>query len=88
MYIEGLKQGAGKQFIKLSKELISKGKKIIALKSGKTGAGTKAVSSHTASMAGDYEVYYYAFRQAGIIEAKTMEDLMIYIKTISYYEDI
>ncbi|BFI73168.1 acetate--CoA ligase [ADP-forming] I [Nanoarchaeota archaeon] len=82
IYMEGLKEGKGREFLEIAKEL---NKPIIVLKSGKTKRGSVAVSSHTASLAGDYEVYKNLFKQYGIIEAKNMNDFMIYLKTISYY---
>ncbi len=86
MYLEGLKPGRGKEFIKIAKELYKEGKKIIALKAGKSRRGKVAVSSHTASMAGEYEIYRFAFKQANIIEAKNMEEILIYLKTLSYFK--
>ena len=82
IYLEGIKPGKGEEFIKVCKELQ---KPVIILKSGKSMRGKLAVTSHTASMAGDYEVYLNAFRQCGCIEARCMEDLLIYLKTVSYY---
>jgi len=84
MYLEGLKEGRGREFIKIAKELYEKGKRIVVLKSGKSRRGKVAISSHTASMAGEYEIYKFAFKQAKIIEAKNTEDLLIYLKTASY----
>jgi len=85
MYIEGLKEKRGREFLKAAEEFIKARKIIVALKAGKTKRGQSAVSSHTASLAGDYEVYEFAFKEVGIIEAKNMEDLLIYLRTISYF---
>lgn len=82
IYLEGLKPGRGREFLKVAREIR---KPVIVLKAGKTKRGNLAVSSHTASMAGDYEVYYYAFKQYGIFEAKNMREFMLYLETISYY---
>lgn len=81
IYLEGLKKGRGLEFLKTVKELE---KPVIILKSGKTKRGQIAASSHTASMAGNYEIYYNAFKQFGIIEAKNMREFMLYLKTITY----
>ncbi|MBD3156161.1 MAG: CoA-binding protein, partial [Candidatus Aenigmarchaeota archaeon] len=80
-YIEGLK-GSGKKFMKICKR-ISRKKPIIVLKSGKTERGTKAVSSHTGSLAGSGKIYSAAFKQAGVIEAKTWQELFDYAKAFS-----
>ncbi|BBL45750.1 acetate--CoA ligase [ADP-forming] I subunit alpha [Nanobdella aerobiophila] len=82
IYMEGLKPNTGKEFLDIAKDI---NKPIIILKSGKSTRGSIAVSSHTASMAGDYEVYRNLFKQYRIFEPKNMNEFMIYLKTISYY---
>ena len=67
MYLEDVK--SGRRFVDVARE-ITPGKPIIVLKSGRTEAGKKAVSSHTASLAGNDTIYDAAFRQAGIIRAR------------------
>ena len=67
MYLEDVK--SGRRFVDTARKITSR-KPIIILKSGRTEAGKKAVSSHTASLAGNDTVYDAAFRQAGIIRAR------------------
>ena len=50
-------------------------KPIIALKSGKTIAGSTASSSHTGALAGSDAAYEALFNQAGIIRVDGLEDL-------------
>ena len=70
MYIEGIKDG--KRFL----EVASKIKKpIIAVKGGKFSKGVKAIMSHTGSLAGEYEVYKGAFKQAGIVLVDSLEEM-------------
>ncbi len=71
-YIEGLPDG--QEFIRVARE-VSKRKPVIALKSGITQAGSRAVSSHTGSLAGSEQAYQAAFRQAGVIRADSLQDL-------------
>lgn len=71
-YIEGVPDG--QKFIETARR-VSKTKPIVALKSGVTQAGSRAVSSHTGSLAGSEQAYAAAFKQAGIIRANTMEEL-------------
>lgn len=66
MYLEDIK--SGRDFIEVARE-VTKKKPVIVLKSGRTAAGKKAVSSHTASLAGNDLVYDAAFKQAGVIRA-------------------
>jgi acyl-CoA synthetase (NDP forming) len=76
-YIEAVKDG--RKFLEVARK-ITKNKPIILIKAGKTSAGAKAASSHTAAMAGDYQVYSAAFRQSGIIEVESLTDLFDYSK--------
>ncbi len=80
-YIEGLK-GPGKKFMKVCKR-VSRKKPVVVLKSGKTEKGTQAVSSHTGSLAGSGRIYSAAFKQSGIIEAKTWQELFDYARAFS-----
>ena len=80
-YIEGLKEGA--QFIETARQA-AKSKPIIAVKSGRTASGSRAVSSHTGSLAGSDAAYDAAFRQAGIIRADTVQDLFDYSIAFAY----
>lgn len=68
-YLEGITDG--KRFIDVARE-VSKVKPVIVVKSGRTSAGARAVSSHTGSLAGSDTAYDAAFLQSGIIRAETM----------------
>ncbi|RLG77229.1 MAG: CoA-binding protein [Thermoprotei archaeon] len=75
MYIEALKPRRGKEFIEVARSATVKGKPVVVLKGGRSGAGARAAASHTGALASNYEVYRAAFKQAGIIEADTMEEM-------------
>ncbi len=69
VYLEGVRSGRGKDFIRVAKEVTEKkGKYIVLLKGGKTSSGARAAASHTAALAGSYEVFRAAMRQANVIE--------------------
>jgi len=72
-YLEGVKRG--RDLIDMAKK-ISRKKPIIIWKAGSTGAGTKAITSHTGSLAGDHTIQETAFKQAGIITAQGVEELL------------
>jgi acetyl coenzyme A synthetase (ADP forming)-like protein len=72
MYIEGITDG--RSFMEAA-ALASAKKPVIALKSGTTNAGARAVSSHTGTLAGSESAYEAAFRQSGIIRARSVADL-------------
>lgn len=80
-YIEGVP--SGREFIDTAR-LASKKKPIVAVKSGVTQAGSRAVSSHTGSLAGSEQAYAAAFKQAGIIRAHTMEQLFDFARAFAY----
>lgn len=75
VYMEGVKKG--RDFLRISSK-VSKKKPIIIIKAGNTDAGAKAVSSHTGTLAGSSKAYDAAFKQAGVIRAKTIKDLFNY----------
>ncbi|HHU76974.1 MAG TPA: acyl-CoA synthetase [Firmicutes bacterium] len=72
MYLEDVK--SGRQFIDIARKITAR-KPVIVLKSGRTEAGKIAVSSHTASLAGNDQVYDAAFRQAGIMRARNNDHM-------------
>ncbi len=79
-YLEGVKNG--RKFINISSS-VSKKKPIIVVKAGNTSAGAKAVSSHTGTLAGSQKAYSAAFKQSGIIRAKTIKNLFDYANTFA-----
>src|SRR3989344_5940105 len=79
LYAESIKDG--KRFLRVAHK-VAKKKPIIALKGGTTSAGAKAALSHTASLAGSFEVFKGAMKQAGVILAETLEDLFNYAKIV------
>ncbi len=72
MYVEGVEQG--RRFMDALKKTTPR-KPVVALKSGRTMEGSRAISSHTGSLAGSDEIYNAVFKQTGVIRAQGMEDL-------------
>ncbi len=72
IYSEGITNG--QEFIKTARRVTSR-KPVVAIKSGVTQSGSRAVSSHTGSLAGSEQAYHAAFRQAGVMLADSMESL-------------
>ncbi len=81
MYIEGIKTGRGRLFIEKVREVIKK-KPVIVYKAGKTARGGKAAASHTAALAGNYEIYRAAFKQAGVVEAESFDEIGDFAKVL------
>jgi acetyl coenzyme A synthetase (ADP forming)-like protein len=73
LYLESFDQ-AGK-FARLAPE-IARRKPIVAIKSGRSTAGTRAASSHSAALASSDVAVDALFQQSGIIRAGTVEQLL------------
>ena len=84
-YLEGINDGP--TFIQTARE-VTKRTPVIAIKSGTTQAGTRAISSHTGSLAGSERAYEAAFQQSGIIRAESMEELFDYALAFAYQPPI
>ena len=72
LYIENLTNF--RKFMSAARS-VSRIKPIVVLKSGKSPAGARAAASHTGAMAGEDAVYDAAFKRAGIVRVKTIEEL-------------
>lgn len=83
-YTEGLTESDG--IIKAGRAILarSQAKPIIALKSGVSEAGTRASNSHTGALAGSDAAYQALFRQARIIRAKSLEQLVHFLAVFSH----
>ncbi|WP_462272236.1 acetate--CoA ligase alpha subunit [Methanohalophilus sp.] len=79
-YLEGIKNGA--QFIEFARD-VSRKKPVVLVKAGRTAAGSRAVSSHTGTLAGSDQAYNAAFDKAGVIRADTLEDMLDYLRAFS-----
>jgi len=73
LYLEGI--GNGREFVQTAREIVKK-KPILALKGGVTEEAAQRAVSHTASIAGSDAVFDAAFRKAGIIRLKDVEELL------------
>lgn len=71
LYIEGMKNG--KKFLEAAGR-VAKKKLILVLKAGKSAEGAKAVLYHTGSLAGEDVIFDAAFRQAGLIRIRSVEE--------------
>ncbi|AFZ70904.1 acyl-CoA synthetase (NDP forming) [Caldisphaera lagunensis DSM 15908] len=85
MYIEGITPGKGYQFVETARKVTSVYRKpIILIKGGKTSRGASAAKSHTASLAGSYEIFKAISKQANIIIANDLEELFDIAKVMSF----
>lgn len=73
-YLEGVNDG--RAFMAAARRALAAGKPIVLIKSGNTRQGQRAAASHTAFLAGSYDVYRAAFRQCGVVEVLDIPDAM------------
>ncbi len=79
MYSESIDRG--REFLEIARRITQR-KPIVVLKAGRTSAGSRAASSHTAAIAGSDRIYEAAFKQAGILRADDMEHMFDMAKAL------
>ncbi len=73
LYIEELKRG--KRFLELAREVTPK-KPIIAIYVGGSQGGSRAVQSHTGSLAGDSKIFNAVFKETGVIKTNYVQEFL------------
>ncbi|MGD9157383.1 MAG: CoA-binding protein [Desulfobacteraceae bacterium] len=82
-YIEGFGNNEGREF------MIAAGKSpkpVVVLKAGKSVGGSRAVTSHTASIGGNYKIFSDIATQYGVIEAKNEQELISFCESLSCFK--
>ncbi|MEJ3654378.1 acetate--CoA ligase family protein [Actinomycetes bacterium KLBMP 9759] len=77
MHLEDLKDG--RAFVEAARRT-TKEKPVVVLKAGRTASGARAASSHTGALAGDDKVYDDILRQAGVVRAYGLNDMLEYAR--------
>ncbi|MEM1659389.1 MAG: CoA-binding protein [Candidatus Jordarchaeales archaeon] len=80
-YIEGVKSAErlAEAFLEVSLK-----KPLVVWKGGRSEDGARACASHTGSLAGSYRIWSAVFRQTGVVEVKTLEELVDTALTFSF----
>ncbi|HEU5278026.1 MAG TPA: GNAT family N-acetyltransferase [Gaiellaceae bacterium] len=73
LYLESF--GNPRKFARVARRL-ARTKPIVAMKAGRTSAGARAASSHTAALAGSEAAVDALFHQAGVLRVDTLEELL------------
>ena len=73
MYLEGIKDGRG--FMNAAKKATRK-KPLLLYKSGISELGKKAAMAHVGALAGSTEICEAVFRQTGVIQAKSIHEMV------------
>jgi acetate---CoA ligase (ADP-forming) len=72
MYLENF--GNPRKFTQMARE-VTRRKPVVAVKSGRSGAGARAASSHTGALAGTDAVTDALLRQCGVLRVDTVEEM-------------
>ncbi len=72
IYLEGLTDADA--FLEAA-DKASRDKPVIVLKAGRSNVAARAALSHTGALAGSWDVYRAAFREAGIVAVDTLEEM-------------
>ncbi len=80
LYLESVRNG--ERFFEVART-ITPHKPILALKAGKTGQGSQAARSHSGAVAQSPKLISDLFKQLGIVEAGSTEELIDLMKTFS-----
>jgi acetate---CoA ligase (ADP-forming) len=73
LYLESF--GNPRKFARVARR-VARTKPIVAMKAGRTAAGARAASSHTAALAGSETAVDALFQQAGVMRVDTLEELL------------
>ncbi len=82
-YVEGFRPGDGARFLAEARRSREQGKRVIIYKAGKTALGARAAASHTASLAGDYDVARACLESAGATVAESLDEFEDLLKTFT-----
>jgi len=84
-YFEGVRDG-GKFYRSLRRAATRK--PVIAIKGGRGPAGVRAVTSHTAAIAGSHNLWDTVFNQCGIVEVKSLEEMVNMLVLFKYLRPV
>ena len=81
IYLEGIKEGS--RVTQLIKD-INRTKPVIIWKAGLTESGSRAVASHTGSLAGNGQIWDAFFKQTGAIRVNSLEEIIDVVLAFQY----
>ncbi len=79
MHVEDLKDG--RAFAEVAQR-VTKQKPVVMLKAGRTEMGARAAKSHTGALAGNDRIYDGVLRQAGVIRARHLNEMLEFAKAL------
>jgi acetyltransferase len=81
-FIEGFKDG--RKFMEVARLAAERGKPIVLIKIGRSPAGAKAATSHTAALTGTDAVHDAVFKQYGVIRVEDYDELLETAQFLAY----
>jgi acyl-CoA synthetase (NDP forming) len=86
LYLEGFRwRGDAARFLASARRMK---KPVVVYKAGRGADSRRAVASHTAAMAGSYEMYKALFRQAGVVAVDDLVELFDAAKALAMYKPV
>ena len=85
-YVEGFKPGDGSRWLDAARRITRSGRRVLLYRAGRTAAGAQASASHTASIAGDYQVTRQLAEEAGVVVARSLADFDDLIRLFTFLD--
>ncbi|MHA1338361.1 MAG: CoA-binding protein [Promethearchaeota archaeon] len=79
-YIEGIPEGYGQILMNVLKKCVLNYKPVLIIKAGRSKVGIRAAFSHTASIAGNFNLWKNAIKQSGAILISNLEEMINTVK--------
>jgi acetyltransferase len=73
-YLEGIANGP--KFVRALEETRQKGKRVVLIKAGTTGATARAAQAHTGALVGEDRVFDAVLREMGVLRVHSVEELV------------
>ena len=87
VYMEGFQPGDGLAFARAVSDIAAEeGRAVLVYKAGRSPEGRAATSSHTASVAGEYDVFRSVLEQAGAVVARDLLEFESFMKGMVFLE--
>lgn len=74
-------------FIAAARAAVASGRRVVALKTGRSAIGSAAVAGHTGALAGDAAVFSTVLRECGVLEATSIDQLVDTVHLLSCLRD-
>jgi acetyltransferase len=85
LYIESIKDA--RKFMSAARAA-ARGKPVLVIKSGRHAQGAKAAATHTGALAGSDAVYDAAFRRAGLLRVRDLDELFAAAETLGHVSEL